>query len=130
MVRLHAPFPPIRIFYLLKGDSEKCHVWRNKDTSYKTGGEEKWKGKPPKKEINNRRILMTSYMTLSAVPAKSYIKCFSMNSGWEMFSRNGEDIWPFITIVPIFFGLTTLGTILNFDWFLHYVECSNVSTTY
>ena len=27
-------------------------------------------------------------------------------------------------------GLTTLGTLVNFDWLIHLVECSNVSTTY
>ena len=42
----------------------------------------------------------------------------------------------FITLVPkfynngfLFVSLTTLGTSVNFDWFVHKVECSNVSTT-
>ncbi len=42
----------------------------------------------------------------------------------------------FITLVPkvynnvfLFVGLTNLGTLLNFDWLIHQVECLNVSTT-
>ena len=46
--------------------------------------------------------------------------------------REGGDIGLFIKLVPkvfIFVYSTTLGTTLNFDWFVHLVECSNVSTT-
>ena len=32
--------------------------------------------------------------------------------------------------VFLFIGLPTLGTLVNFDWFIHLVDCSNVSTTY
>ena len=29
--------------------------------------------------------------------------------------------------VFLFAGLTTLGTLVNFDWLVHSVDCSNVS---
>ena len=52
-----------------------------------------------------------------------------------MFREEG-DIGPVITLGPkillnvfLFVGSTTLGTILNFDWLVHYFECSNVLTT-
>ena len=50
--------------------------------------------------------------------------------------REGRDVGLFITLVPqiynnvfLFVCLTTLGTFLEFDCFVHYVKCSNVSTT-
>ena len=47
------------------------------------------------------------------------------------------DIGLFITLVPKFFKYRFLirwikqpwGLLLNFDWFVHLVECPNVSTT-
>ena len=31
--------------------------------------------------------------------------------------------------VSLLVGSTTLGTLVNFDWLLHKIECPNVSTT-
>ena len=46
------------------------------------------------------------------------------------------NIWLFITLalksynsVFIFVSLTTFGNLLNFDWLVYYVACTNVSTT-
>ena len=47
-------------------------------------------------------------------------------------TREGGDNGLFNTIIPIVFlfvGLTTFGTLGNFDWFIHQVECPNISTT-
>ena len=49
--------------------------------------------------------------------------------------RERGDNGMFITLVPkflyyfLFVGLKTLGTLVNFDWLIHKVECSNFSVT-
>ncbi len=35
----------------------------------------------------------------------------------------------FYNNVFLFFGLTTLETLVNFDWLIYCIECPNVSTT-
>ena len=38
-------------------------------------------------------------------------------------------VYKYYNNVFLFVGLTTLGTLVNFDWLAHEVEYSNVSTT-
>ena len=34
----------------------------------------------------------------------------------------------FFLITFLYVGVTTLGTLMNFDWLVYYVECTNVLT--
>ena len=45
---------------------------------------------------------------------------------WAVFCTSPQS---FIDKVFLFVGLTTLGTLVNFYWLVHSVDCSNVSTT-
>ena len=44
---------------------------------------------------------------------------------WLIISQSTK----FCNDVFLFVGFTTLGTLVNFNWLVQLVECSNVSTT-
>ena len=43
--------------------------------------------------------------------------------------KGGRKHWAVYDNIFLFVGLTKVGNILNFDWFVRWVECPNVSTT-